>query len=187
VTVANEDLSDEQLMLMFRYGNRAAFELLFEKYRGPVYGFARRMLGNSASAEDACQETFLRMVTSAGTYEPSARFRAWLFTIARNCCLNMLRRPRVLTLLPESPVPDRRTAAPPVAAARAECDGCLEQAIAELPEAWREAFLLRYRHALEYQEIADVTGQPLGTVKTHIHRARLQLAIALQDHLGAKS
>jgi hypothetical protein len=68
--VNGEDLSDEQLMVMFRYGNRTAFELLFEKHRGSVFNFTRRMLGNRTAAEDVCQDVFLGMVRAASTYEP---------------------------------------------------------------------------------------------------------------------
>ena len=182
-----EDLSDEQLMLMFRYGNRAAFELLFEKHRRAVYNFARRMLGSATAAEDMCQETFLRMVSAAKTYEPSARFKAWLFTIARNCCLSVLRREQPVILGEmDAWLPDSRSTDPTEDAREAEAMERLEQAIAELPEEQREAFLLRYRHDMPYREIADVTGRPLGTVKTHIHRARLRLAERMQDLLGAE-
>lgn len=168
------DISDDQLMAMFRHGNRSAFELLFERHRREVFNFARRMIGERAAAEDACQETFLRLVTGAQGYRPEGRFRAWLFRIARNCCLQTLRRrhgPQVeldgVASVQESP---------PDAADRIELERRLEAAIGRLPEAWREVFLMRYRHGLEYREIAEATGQPLGTVKTHIHRARTRLA-----------
>ena len=181
-----EDLSDEQLMLMFRYGNRAAFGLLFEKYRAPVYHFARRMLGTRAAAEDLCQETFLRMVAAAGTYEPTAKFKTWLFTITRNACVSVLRRQPMVHLEAGAHVPDARTVDPQRAATQAEVLERLDRAIADLAPNQREAFLLRYRHGMAYQQIAEVTGQPLGTVKTHIHRARTRLAEMMQDVLGAE-
>jgi RNA polymerase sigma-70 factor, ECF subfamily len=174
--VDGEDLSDEQLMLMFRYGNRAAFGLLFEKHRAGVYSFARRMLGSRSAAEDVVQEAFLRVVGAAGAYEPSARFQTWLWTIVRNCAVSLLRRHNPVAIaLPEA-VADPRECDPPEAAHHAETLERLEQAIDKLAPAQRETFLLRYRHDMTYDEIADVTGQPLGTVKTHIHRARLRLA-----------
>ena len=179
-----DDLSDEQLMLMFRYGNRAAFDLLFEKHRGPVYNFARRMLGSRPAAEDVCQEAFLRMVTAAGTYEPTAKFRTWLFTIVRNCCVSLLRREQPVALSAEAFVPDGREMDPPAAATHAEAMARLERAITTLAPDQREAFLMRHRHQMAYHEIAEATGQPLGTVKTHIHRARLRLAEMLEDVLG---
>ena len=168
------DLSDEQLMAMFRHGNRSAFELLFERHRRGVYNFALRMVGERAAAEDACQETFLRVVTGAATYQPAGRFRAWLFRIARNCCLKALRK-RFGPQMEMERFPSAQEG-PAAAASRAEIEQRLEKAILRLPENWREAFLLRYRHGMEYQEIAEVTEQPVGTVKTYIHRARRALA-----------
>ena len=180
-----EDLSDEQLMLMFRYGNRAAFGLLFEKHRTPIYNFGRRMLGRGRDAEDVCQDVFLRVVTSAGTYEPTARFRTWLFTIARNCCISALRRKRPIVLdLDKHPATSSGGAEDDLAGS--ELAELLESAIATLPEDWREAFLLRRRESMSYDEIAEVTGRPSGTVKTHVHRARLRLAEMMAKHLGAE-
>ena len=179
--MSGEDLSDERLILMFRYGNRAAFDLLFEKHRDAVFNFARRMLRDRSEAEDVCQETFLRLVSAAASFEPRARFRPWLFTIARNCCLNVLRRKRPAALSDDGVTcrsGDRDATAGVVAA---ETNGLLECAIGELAENCREAFLLRFRHEMSYEQIAEVTGQPLGTVKTHIHRARLELARKMRD------
>ena len=176
--MAGDDLSDEQLMLMFRYGSRAAFELLFEAYRGPVYHFARRMLGSREAAEDACQDTFLRMIRSAETWRPTGKFRTWLYTIARNCCLNARRDARPDVAFRDAP---SRAEGPGEAAARAELAGRIERAIADLPPPQREVLLLRVRNGLSYADIAEVTERPLGTVKTLLHRARLQLAKAVAE------
>ena len=176
-----EDLSDEQLMLMFRYGNRAAFDLLFEKHRAAIYNYARRMLADRESAEDVCQDVFLSMVAAAKHYEPSASFKTWIFTIARNRCLNARRRPRMLPLEESGVAADGRIGDPPVHLAAMDTAGELERAIAALPAALRETFLLRVRHAMSYDQIAQITGRSLGSVKTHIHRARQRLAERLKD------
>jgi RNA polymerase sigma-70 factor (ECF subfamily) len=177
-------MSDEQLMLMFQYGNHAAFTLLFERYRVPIYNFARRMLNEQTAAEDALQETFLRAVGAADTYEPTAKFRTWLFTVARNCCLNSLRKRPMMPLIAEGLIESAAFPDPQAAASQADLLWRVEAAIAHLPIAWREAFLLRYRHGMDYGEIAEVTKLPLGTIKTHIHRARLRLAGEMQRLLG---
>jgi RNA polymerase sigma-70 factor (ECF subfamily) len=177
-----DDMSDEQLMLACRYGNRGAFALLFEKYRGTVFHFARRMCGDETVAEELSQEVFLKVAASADRYEPAARFRTWLFTIARNTCLNSFRRP-VMAPLPAS-VADRRADDPAAALSRAEREARVEAAIARLPEPLREAFLLRFRHGMDYEEIAEVTRVPVSTARTHVHRARLRLAEDLQGLLG---
>jgi len=178
-----EDLSDEQLMLMFRYGNRAAFELLFEKHRGVVYNFALRMTGDRHAAEDICQESFLRVVGAAATYEPTARFRTWLFRIVRNCCVDGFRQANVAARharkayrMPDVPAPESAVGAK-------EAAERLEVAVGALPVDQREAFLLRFRQDMSYTEIAEVTGRSLGAVKSHIHRARLRLAEAMKDWL----
>ncbi|MDP6117753.1 MAG: sigma-70 family RNA polymerase sigma factor [Planctomycetota bacterium] len=183
----NEDLSDEQLMLMFRYGNRSAFELLFEKHRGPVYRFALRMLGERAAAEDACQDTFLKVVSSSGGYEPTAKFRTWLYTIARNVCLNELRKPSLVRFQTLHEIESTGEGDPSHIASSAELLDHLDQAIARLPDAWREIFLLRSSHRMSYEEIAAITQVPLGTVKTNLHRARLRLAEAMQHLYGDPS
>ena len=183
--MSREDLTDEQLMLMLRYGNRVAFGPLFEKYRDPVFNFARRMLPGGVDAEDVCQETFLRMVGAAGGYEPTATFKTWLFTIARNCCLDLLRR-QAPAVLDSSSWSDETGANPSEAAQQAEALERLEVAIGELPMDQREAFLLRHRHDMTYRQIVEVTGRPLGTVKTHIRRARLRLAEKMRDFLESE-
>jgi len=177
-------MSDEQLMLMFQYGNHAAFALLFERYRMPIYNFALRMLNERTAAEDALQETFLRAIGAAHTYEPSAKFRTWLFTVARNCCLNVLRKRPMLPLIMEGQIESALGSDPQAMASQTDLLSHVEAAVAALPVAWREAFLLRYRHGLEYAEIAEATKLPLGTVKTHIHRARLRLVEEMQRLLG---
>jgi RNA polymerase sigma-70 factor (ECF subfamily) len=177
-----DDMSDEQLMLACRYGNRGAFALLFEKYRGPVFHFARRMLRDEAAAEDLSQEVFLKVAGAAYRYEPTTRFRTWLFTIARNACLNAFRHPRMASLSVSAP--DDRTDDPVAMLSRAERERRIEDAISRLPEPLREAFLLRFRHTMDYEEIAEVTGVPVSTARTHVHRARLRLAEELQGLLG---
>jgi RNA polymerase sigma factor (sigma-70 family) len=121
-----DDMSDEQLMLACRYGNRGAFALLFEKYRGPVFHFARRMCGDETVAEELNQDVFLKVAASAGRYEPTTRFRTWLFTIARNACLNSFRRPRMASLT--ASVADPRPDDPAAAVSKAEREARVDYA-----------------------------------------------------------
>jgi RNA polymerase sigma-70 factor, ECF subfamily len=177
-------LSDEQLMLMFRNGNRAAFAMLFERHRIPVFSFAYRMLNDRAAAEDVLQETFLHVARAASTYEVSAAFKTWLFKIARNNSLNNVRRKRMVSLDVHAPVAASLVEDPHDCAARVDLAARLEDAIAALAVEQREVFLLRFKHGMDYQQIADVTGHPLGTVKTWIHRARLELALKMRNLTG---
>src|SRR5690348_8887029 len=87
-----DPLADEQLIERWRRGDDAAFELLLERYQKPVYNFCLRMLGQRALAEDALQDIFLKVVRAGKTWQANARFSTWLFTIARNDCIDHLRK-----------------------------------------------------------------------------------------------
>ncbi len=88
------DVSDDELLLMYREGDADAFDTLFDRYRAPVYNFARAMLNGSADAEDVMQEAFLAVARTARAYKPRGHFRPWLMRIARNLCLNRIHRQR---------------------------------------------------------------------------------------------
>ena len=171
------DLSDEELMLMFKYGRVDAFDLLFEKHRQPLYSFLLRMLGDRSAAEDLFQDVFIQVIRAAGRYEATARFSTWLFKIATNRCLNHLKSAsqrharKTIPLHAEAGLTDRLLS-PGQQAQDRELADILHGVVQELPEAQRAAFLLRETQGRPYDEIAEMLSQPLGTVKTNLHRAR---------------
>jgi len=179
------DLSDDELVLLYRDGDAEAFEVLFDRYRAPIYNFACTMLNNAAKAEDILQETFLGVARAAKSYEPRGRFRTWLFRIARNMCLNAveserLRRAaasesRLILLDPPSDEPS-----PLDQSGSNEFLRNLRREISGLPDRQREAISLYAFEQMPYREIADVLDVPLNTVKSLIHRARVSLAAALE-------
>ncbi len=191
-------LTDEQLMAMFQSGNSPAFQLLFEKYRGPVFNFARRMIGDGTVAEDLMQDVFLKVVKARDLYEPRARFSTWLFTVVRNHCINHLRSSRYLAGLKSVPVePEERggpTAAahrgpdPAEQAARRELGERLEGAIGRLPDEYREVFLLRAVEGFSHEETSRILGLNPATARVHYHRARVRLqrdlAGAFEEEVG---
>jgi RNA polymerase sigma-70 factor (ECF subfamily) len=189
--------SDEQLMLRFQAGDVPAFEELVRRHRTPVFSFLLRLTGDRGRAEDLCQETFLRVVKGAGTWEPRATFRTWVFSMARNLAVDEARRQAFRRAEPlddparaaepsDAPGPDR-------AAEGALLRPKLEAALASLPETQREVFLLREHAGLRFAEIAEVTGVPENTVKSRMRyalealRAKLEALGIGPDAAGARS
>ena len=189
------DDADETLMLRYREGDVRAFEQLLLRHRRPVYLFVLRFVGmyNTALAEDLTQETFLRVVKHASSYERQARFTTWLYTLARNLCVDSLRRYKHrkaqsldqpvgeegATLLErtadDGPMVDRRVIGH-------ELQARLQQAVAGLPEDQREVFLMREVADLQFKEIAAIVGIPENTVKSRMRYALEKLREALDDY-----
>nr|WP_217911479.1 RNA polymerase sigma factor [Myxococcus sp. AM011] len=180
------ETSDERLMLAFQAGDARAFEALVRRHRTPVFNFILRFVGQRARAEDVLQETWLKVVRSAGEYQAKARFTTWVYTIARNLCVDSARKEsyRQATSL-ESPVsgvdgeegrplsealPDSG-ASPERGAYNARLRPLLERALASLPEEQREVFILREYSGIPFKDIADVTGVSENTVKSRMRYA----------------
>lgn len=184
--------SDERLAERARGGSGQAFGELVRRYERPIYSLIGRMVRDRQQAEDLAQEAFVRAWRKLHTYDSTRPFRSWMFKIAHNLTLDSLRRARLDTVSLETP--DEESFDP---IARLQDEGtdpedqahqrraveALEQAIGELRQDHREVLLLRFRDGLSYDEIAEVLEVPLGTVKTHLHRARKQLA-ARMDAAG---
>lgn len=176
--------SDEELMLQYKAGAYAAFEELVRRHQRKVYHFAWRSLGNPQAAEDALQEIFLRVVKHAPTYEPKAKFTTWLFTIARNWCIDEGRKQtfrRTESL--DAPLSDEEGSATrldmvpnPQPGADQGADAmrirrALDAALAKLPAEQREVFLLREHSGVQFKEIAEMTGVSENTVKSRMRYA----------------
>jgi RNA polymerase sigma-70 factor (ECF subfamily) len=158
-------------------GDVGAFKLIVERYQGMVYSVARNVLGNHTDAEDAAQEAFLRCYRKLPQYNGEATFSTWLFRLALTASVDYQRRER---RRPEPvEVPDIAGDSVP------ELDGgitaaMLTSALSDLPEDYRVPTVLRDLYGLPYQEIADLTGRPLGTVKVMVHRGRSSLRLRLR-------
>jgi len=161
-------ISDEALMLEFQGGSRPAFEELFARYRGPLYGFFRRRLNGDERAEDLTQETFLAVIRAADRYEPLALVRTYLYGIAMNLVAAERRR-RAKDSPPgkEAPEPATREAPDSVL--------WIRQALEKLDESEREILMLREYEQLSYAEIADLQSLPVNTVRSRLFRARMAL------------
>lgn len=180
-TNAGDQADERQWIELALRGDQDAFGQLMHRYAGAVYNLAYRMLGNPQDAEDAAQEIFLRAYTRLASFDRTRRFSTWLLTVASNYCIDRLRRRRFawLTLddvafwLPsERPGPERNALA-------REQQEMVQQALQRLPENYRLVTVLRYMHDLSYEEIAEVSGLTVSTIKTRLHRARNMLAETL--------
>ena len=181
--------SDADLVALSLRGSERAFADLVRRYERPIFSLIVRMVHDPAVAEDVAQETFLKAFRRLDTYDPTRKFSSWLFKIAHNATLDHLRRPNLDTLPLEghgddetdfaAVLADEKSESPEAGAGRYDLARALDRGLRALRPDYAEVLLLRFRQGLSYQEIAEVTGQPLGTVKTNIHRARKELAAAL--------
>jgi RNA polymerase sigma-70 factor (ECF subfamily) len=170
------------LLPRLRAGDPRAFEELVIAYQHRVFGVALRMLGSHAEAEEIAQEVFVRAHRALGEFRGDARLGTWLYAIASRLCLNRLASPDRRAARGDDALAEIPSAAPDAAAAaeRAELDAALRQAIAELPEERRIVLVLRDLEGLSYEEIAETLALEPGTVRSRLHRARLQLKAKLE-------
>jgi RNA polymerase sigma-70 factor (ECF subfamily) len=186
---------DAALMLRVKQGDSSAFASLVDKYKQPVMNMVYRMLHDATEAEDLAQNVFVQVYKSAHRYEVSSKFTTWLFTIARNLCLNEIRRrsrhPAESLDLPhpeqqDQPLrqfEDKKTFSPPESLLHGELEEKIEQALAGLPENQRTAILLCRQDELSYEEIAEVLDCSLSATKSLIHRGRETLKLKLKAYL----
>jgi len=181
-------------MLRYRDGDVRAFEVLVNRHRKAIYNFILRFVRDAAQAEDVLQDTFLRVIKGADAYEKQAKFTTWLFTIARNLCVDAARRGKHRKAASlDAPVGDEDGAAliDLVAGGDAGADKQaisrelgvrLKKAIESLPDEQREIFLLREVSDLQFNEIAQIVGCPENTVKSRMRYALEKLREALEEY-----
>jgi RNA polymerase sigma-70 factor (ECF subfamily) len=181
----NQD--EQQLVQQAQAGDTAAFAALVEMHGQFVYNLALRTLNNTQEAEDVAQETFVRAWQGLAHFRAAAQLRTWLYRITTNLCYNRLPRlkadlealvPANAVLLPE------RTRPVEVEMITAELREQIYTAVDQLPETYRLLITLRHTDGYSYEEIAEITQMPLGTVKTALFRARQQLREALVQPLA---
>jgi RNA polymerase sigma-70 factor (ECF subfamily) len=172
-------VEEHELVQQALAGDQEAFAGLVRAYQGPVYNLAYRMLGTAADAEEAAQETFVRIYRRLGTYDQAHKFSSWVLAIASHYCVDRLRRRRVTVPLDDVQVPEPPAAAREAPEARAlarEKEREIQRLLAELPESYRLVLVLRYWHDLSYEEMARTLGTSESAVKARLHRARAAMA-----------
>jgi len=186
---------DAALMLRVKQGDRDAFAELVEKYQQPVMNLVYRTLPDATEAEDLAQHVFLQVYKSAHRYEVSAKFTTWLFTIARNLCLNEIRRrsrhpaeslDETFADNEDQPIrqpEDVKNFSPPDSLLQNELEQKVETALAELPEKQRTAILMCRGDEFSYEDIAKVLECSVSATKSLIHRGRETLKQKLKPYL----
>jgi RNA polymerase sigma-70 factor (ECF subfamily) len=189
--------TDESLMAAHVRGDAAAFGELVHRYGDGVLGYLVHMTGNRSQAEDLFQETFKRVHEKAHTFR-GGRFKSWLYTIATRAAIDSSRRRRRITMVSLDQDGDCDTEAPSPANTLSDDDAKdpadelvlqeqkqqVRRAIETLPLRQRTTLVLAYYQQLSYQEVADVMGCSIGSVKTHMSRALAALAQKLPDSIG---
>lgn len=163
--------SDEDLMLLVAKGDPDAFARLYDRHKEGLLNFCYRMLRNWEDAGDIFQDAFRYLHAHAASYQPTAKFTTYLFHIARNMCIDVLRRRKRWNLQQLDPGIDVADGAPAPAPPleQGEMEEKIKKAMEELPEPYREVVHLRVVEDLAYEEIAEVLECPVGTVKSRLH------------------
>ena len=176
--------ADCDLVTRAMAGREDGFEELVRRYQRPIAAYVYRMVGDYEAALDLTQEVFIKVYNSLRRYRPEFKFSTWIYKIAHNAAVDHLRRygtrggAAAKALVGEFegeqydlPIESRRLS-PEQESERAERRAEIENVVRQLPAAYRELVLLRHSHDMSYDEIAEVTGLPLGTVKNRLFRAR---------------
>jgi RNA polymerase sigma-70 factor (ECF subfamily) len=175
--------SDEQLLGRLSGGDRGALEELFQRYRALAYRVAHRFLGHEADALDAVQEGFVKALTHLPSFQGRSSFKTWLLRVVSNAALDLGRqRGRRETLSLDAFGPAEQDQVQPLTAEdpasgleRADLRRLLDRALATLPEAQRQTFVLHADAELSYREVAEVLGISIGTVMSRLYYARQKL------------
>jgi RNA polymerase sigma factor (sigma-70 family) len=190
------DLTDTVLAQQVKSGDQGAFEVLVQRYRTPLFHFIYRFLADYDLTCDMLQEVFLRFYISLPQLKTSAPFKQWLFHVARNCCVDELRKKRRSALsFSELEVEERENEStdlweipdpgplPEEVVERRDLQALVQEAIRALPPRYRSIMLLRYVAQLSFSEIGEILSMPESTAKTYFHRAKPLLRKRIADRL----
>ena len=176
---------EEQWVKRALAGSEDAFASIVRRYQRPVFSVIVRMVRDHGLAEDLTQETFIKAFRSMATFDPKRKLSSWLFTIAHNTAIDSLRKKTLQMVELESEaeerslldrLPSTSETTPEAAAMDGDTARIFEEELRQLRPEYAEILVLRFQQGLAYEEIAEITGLPMGTVKTHLFRARRALA-----------
>lgn len=184
-----QDLTDQELVSEITDQNRDALAALYQRYGRRVFGMAARLLNDASSSEEVTQDVFLRVWNRASSYAPDkGKFTTWLFRIAHNRAVDELRKRKRDKSRHADDIADHydlesSDISPPEAAVAKSEYASVRKALSTLPDPQRQVVELSYFKGLTQSEIADQTGQPLGTVKTRMRLALRKLHTALESEI----
>ena len=187
--------TDEELMMGYRLGDTSCLEEIFGRYKKPIFNYAFKVLTNRADAEEAVSESFYILTNKKAAYTPDikAKFSTWLYTIAHNVCIDLIRKRRRVVFMwgkrdkdsdyeEQWDLPDNKDL-PDKAAEQNDCAAAVKKALEKLPLEMKEALVLREYQQLSYDEIGKVLNCTLEKVKILLFRARERLRIELLPFL----
>ncbi len=188
-------LTDDELVARSVGGDVDSFNQLILRWERPIYALAYRVIGREEEARDVSQEAFLRAYRGLPGFKGQAKFSSWLYRITLNLCRDWIRKQRrqPVSQLPEDADIDEMAASSgPVESiedlvARRELTAVVEEAMSRLPEEQRTAIILKEYHGMTFQEIADLQGCPLSTVKTRLYQGLSVLRRELEEHGQTRS
>ena len=175
--------SDHELIQRCLAGQTDSFGLLVERYQHRLYHSLIHVLGSSADAQDVSQDAFVHALEKLKTFRGQSAFYSWLFRIALNAAVSARRKTRRMSASVEAtrertghePADDRLSAEPSHALDVSDRQRLVRQALGELPEEFRTVLVLKEMDGLPYEQIAEICDCPVGTVRSRLHRARLEL------------
>jgi RNA polymerase sigma-70 factor (ECF subfamily) len=187
--------TDEELVARSIRGDADSFNQLILRWERPIFALAYRTIGREEDARDVCQETFLRAFRALPGFRGQAKFSSWLYRIALNLCRDWMRRERRAPIaqppedvdLMELAAAEEPSETIEALVIRRDLSRIVERAMAALPEEQRTAIVLKEYHGLTFQEIADLVGCPLSTVKTRLYQGLTVLRRELAKHERAGS
>jgi RNA polymerase sigma-70 factor, ECF subfamily len=189
ITCPMEPVSERELVERCRRGDEGAFQELVDKYKNLVFALIARTVQDRSRSEDLAQDVFLRIHRGLPYFRGEARLSTWIYRIVANVCVQDANRAMILAAAKQAPIDDDRGApsAPPSVLDRQfgdlELRDRLEKAIARLPANYRLIIAAHYLDGVQYADLAEALGLPLGTVKTQLHRAKQQLRRLLETEL----
>ncbi|RME85736.1 MAG: RNA polymerase sigma factor [Planctomycetota bacterium] len=185
--------TDEELFQLFLKGMEEAFTKLVERYQEPLLGFAYKILGDREKAEEVFQETFVRIFRYRKSFRPGKTFRAWIYTIALHLCRDEMRK-KASTVSHSQSLNEgmeeeilHEAISPDSLLASQEMESIIEEGLAQLSPKHREVLVLYHFQELKYEEISQILGRKIGTIKSQLHYALNHLKKVLEPKLNSYS